>query len=246
MVIEPKRRPRRLKREALVFAHLEHVSKELLLRHPDVVREFIGRNTGVYALYRRNRLYYVGLASALRHRLAAHGKNRHGKMWDHFSIYLTIKDQHLREIEALLLRISKPPGAKQSGKLAQSKDMKRQIMSAIRNKNRRETSSLFGSFMPNDDAPERASSRGEPELVRLFPTGVRLKATNKDKTFRAIVRRDGRIRFKGKFYGSLSLAAKAAINRSTNGWWFWQIERGKGNWVRLMKIRKVGTPVYSR
>lgn len=24
---------------------------------------------------------------------SAHGKNRHGKMWDHFSIYLTIKDQ---------------------------------------------------------------------------------------------------------------------------------------------------------
>ena len=85
-----KRRPRRLRREALVFAHLERASKDLLLRHPDVVREFVGRNTGVYALYRKNKLYYVGLASALRHRLTAHGKNRHGKMWDQFSIYLTI------------------------------------------------------------------------------------------------------------------------------------------------------------
>jgi len=36
--------------------------------------------------------------------LSAHGKNRHGNLWDHFSIYLTIKDQHLREIEALLTR----------------------------------------------------------------------------------------------------------------------------------------------
>lgn len=245
-MVQPKRRPRRLRREALVFAHLEHVSKELLLRHPDVVREFIGRNTGVYALYRKNRLYYVGLASALRHRLTAHGKNRHGKMWDHFSIYLTIKDQHLREIEALLLRISKPPGAKQSGKLAQSKDMKRQIMSAIRNKNRRETSSLFGSFIPEDDGSTRTPARGDSELRKLFPAGVRLKATNKGKTFRAIVKRDGRVRFKGKFYGSLSLAAKAAINRSTNGWWFWQIERAKGTWIRLTKIRKIGTPIYNR
>jgi hypothetical protein len=167
-------------------------------------------------------------------------------MWDHFSIYLTIKDQHLREIEALLLRIGKPPGAKQSGKLAQSKDMKRQIMRAIRNKNRRETSSLFGTFVAEDDAPARTPARGETELARLFPTGVRLKATNKGKTFRAIVKRDGRVRFNGKFYGSLSLAAKAAIKRSTNGWWFWQIERAKGTWVRLTKIRKVGTPVYSR
>jgi hypothetical protein len=72
----------------------------------------------------------VGLAGALRHRLTAHGKNRHGNLWDHFSIYLTIKDQHLREIETLLLRITKPPGAKQSGKLVQSKDMKRRITAA--------------------------------------------------------------------------------------------------------------------
>ena len=119
-------------------------------------------------------------------------------------------------------------------------------MRAIRTKYRRETSSLFGSFVPDDDDPVGTSARGETELTKLFPSGIRLRATNKNKTFRAIVRRDGRIRFNGKFYESLSLAAKAAINRSTNGWWFWQIERGKGNWVRLTKIRKVGTPVYNR
>ncbi len=157
-------------------------------------------------------------------------------MWDHFSIYLTIKDQHLREIEALLLRISKPPGAKQSGKLAQSKDMKRQIMRAIKSKFNRETSSLFDSFVDESDGGIKA--RAETELTRLFPTGARIRATNKDQIFRAVIRRDGRVRFKGKFYSSLSLAAKAAIKRSTNGWWFWQIERGKGNWVRLDKSSK--------
>jgi hypothetical protein len=142
-----------MRREALVFAHLERVSKDLLLEHPDMVREFIGRNTGVYALYRKNKLHYVGLASALRHRLAAHVKNR-GKMWDQFSIYLTIKDQHLREIEALLLRITKPPGTKQSGKLAQSKDMKRRIMKAIRGKQHKQVSSIFSSFPHIKDVPE--------------------------------------------------------------------------------------------
>src|SRR5262245_15568022 len=97
-----KKRGRRRRREALVDAHLENVSRDLLERHPDVVRNFIGRNAGVYALYRRNRLYYVGLARALRHRLKAHIKNRHGDSWDSFSVYLTIKDQHIREIEALM------------------------------------------------------------------------------------------------------------------------------------------------
>jgi hypothetical protein len=66
-----------------------------LEKHPDVVRQFIGSNTGVYALYKKGRLYYVGLATKLRNRLKAHGKNRHGKEWDSFSIYLTNRDQHL-------------------------------------------------------------------------------------------------------------------------------------------------------
>src|SRR5262245_44478566 len=51
------KRPRRLRREARVFAHLERVSKKLLVEHPDIVRALIGRNAGVYALYRKNKLY---------------------------------------------------------------------------------------------------------------------------------------------------------------------------------------------
>jgi hypothetical protein len=135
---------RRRKREPLVHRHLENVSRNLLEKHPELVREFIGRNAGIYALFRKGKLYYVGLATALRGRLKAHVKNRHGNSWDSFSIYLTIKDQHLREIEALLLRIAKPPGARQKGKLAQSMDMRRRIAQAIRRKQTSEVSSLFG------------------------------------------------------------------------------------------------------
>lgn len=39
------------KREALVYQHLERVSRNLLVNHSDVVRKFIGRNSGIYALY---------------------------------------------------------------------------------------------------------------------------------------------------------------------------------------------------
>ena len=132
------------KREALVHQHLENVSSRLLERHPDVVREFIGRNAGIYALYRKGKLYYVGLAAAgLLGRLRSHVRNRRGK-WDRFSIYLTIKDEHLREIEALLLRISNPPGVKQRGKLARSRDMRRRIARTIRLKQYSEVSSLLG------------------------------------------------------------------------------------------------------
>jgi hypothetical protein len=242
-----KKRSRRRRRDALVYAHLESVSRDLLERHPDVVRDFIGRNAGVYALYRRNRLYYVGLATALRHRLKAHVKNRHGDSWDSFSVYLTIKDQHLREIEALMLRLARPAGARQRGRLFQSRDLRRSITRAIRQKQNKEVSSLFVRLNLAQAVEERRPKGSQdPDLIRLLPNGARIRGTHKRRIYRARVRRDGRVRFKGQVYSSLSMAAKAAVKRSTNGWWFWQVERGRGNWVRLYKVRKAGTPVYSR
>ena len=158
-MVKKAKRPRRRRREALVHQHLENASRKLLEKHPDVVRQFIGRNAGIYALYRKNKLYYVGLANALRGRLKAHVKNRHGNSWDRFSIYLTIKDQHLREIEALLLRIANPPGAKQRGRLAQSKDMRRERY--VKNNIRKSPHSSAGKL------PPLKASRAE-SIVSLF------------------------------------------------------------------------------
>jgi hypothetical protein len=227
----------------LVQEHLENVSRDLLERYPDLVREFIGRNAGIYALYRKGKLYYVGLATALRGRLKAHVKNRHGNSWDSFSIYLTIKDQHLREIEALLLRIANPPGARQRGKLFQSKDMRKRIAAAIRRKQHKEVTSLFGARARANKIAQKTPGV-ESDLVRLLPQGARIRGTLKKAVFRATVRPNGTVRFRGVTYRSLSVAAHAAVKRPTNGWWFWQIERGRKNWVRLTKIRKAGTPVY--
>ena len=240
-----RKRRRSRKRDPLVFEHLENVSRQLLERHRDVVKTFIGRHTGIYALYRKKKLYYVGLATGLRNRLTAHGKNKHGQSWDRFSIYLTIKDQHLREIEALLHRIANPPGAKQRGKLARSQDMRRRITRAIRTKQFSEVSSLFGRETTPVKNPKQRNG-ADSELQRLLPQGARIRGTLKGKVFRARVQRNGKVRFKGMLYRSLSVAAAAAVKRPTNGWWFWQIERGRKNWIRLNKIRRAGTPIYMR
>src|SRR5262245_49960512 len=53
----------------LVSQFLERISGETLAKHQKVIRELVQRRSGVYALYRRDRLYYVGLASNLRNRL---------------------------------------------------------------------------------------------------------------------------------------------------------------------------------
>jgi hypothetical protein len=88
----------------LVCQHLENISRQALEKYQHIIRQYVRNRHGVYALYRRNKLYYVGLATNLRTRLAHHLKDRHGHSWDRFSVYLTIVDSHLRELESLLLR----------------------------------------------------------------------------------------------------------------------------------------------
>jgi hypothetical protein len=242
-----KKKRRRGRRASLVYAHLEGISRDLLEEHPDIVRQFIGRNAGVYALYRKDKLYYVGLATGLRGRLRAHSKNRHSKAWDRFSIYLTMNDQHLREIEALILRIAKPIGAKQSGKFAQPRDMWRKIKRAIREKRNRELDYLFARSSKSNGLGLAKAPRAETRLlIQLIPNGAKLRATNSGKIYRARLRRDGTVRFKGKTFSSLSVSATKALGHPVNGWWFWQVERGRHNWVRLTKIRKAGTPIEAR
>ena len=66
------------KRAPLVCEHMENISRDALEEYQDIVRQYVRRRQGVYALYRRGKLYYVGLASNLRGRLANHLKDRHG------------------------------------------------------------------------------------------------------------------------------------------------------------------------
>ena len=46
----------------LVSQYLENISREALERYVDVVRAYVRHRQGIYAIYRRNKLYYVGLA----------------------------------------------------------------------------------------------------------------------------------------------------------------------------------------
>ena len=111
------------KRAPLVCQHLENVSRTALEKYQAIVKEFVRRRRGVYALYRKDKLYYVGLATNLRSRLRRHLRDRHGQSWDRFSVYLTIGDSHLKELESLILRMVSPKGNKQSGRFVKSEDL---------------------------------------------------------------------------------------------------------------------------
>jgi|ERR1035437_2445487 hypothetical protein len=229
------------KRAPLVCQHLENISRNGLEKYQDVIRAYVRHRHGVYALYKRNKLYYVGLAKDLRWRLKAHLNDRHGELWDRFSVYLTIGDEHLKELESLILRIVKPKGNKVKGKFAKSQDLRRKFASAVRLQYRRELAQLLGReiLVVERNGGTRSKSTGRvPILSEYITTPTRLRAVHRGKSFRAHVRRDGSIRFAGTNYNSPSAAGSAAVGRACDGWHFWKFERAPGDWIKLNELRK--------
>src|SRR6266487_565774 len=132
------------KKPALVTQYLENISSEAFESHPDIIRKFVRGRIGIYALYRRGKLYYSGLASDLRGRLRSHSRDRHKGGWDTFSVYLTIGDKHLRELESLILRVAQPPGNRQLGKFSGAQKLNREFRREIARKQRVERDRILG------------------------------------------------------------------------------------------------------
>lgn len=105
-LVKQKAIPRR--RNPLVCQYIENLSSAALEAYADIIRDIVGRRHGVYALYQRDKLYYVGLATNLRNHLKSHLKDRHKGLWDRFSVYLTIDHKYLKELELLVIRIAQP------------------------------------------------------------------------------------------------------------------------------------------
>ena len=229
------------KNAQLVCQHLENISREALEEHQEIIRQYVRARQGVYALYRKGKLYYVGLATNLRNRLKHHLKDRHGQSWDRFSVYLTIGDTHLRELEALILRTVKPKGNKQKGKFAKSEDLRRRFRRDIKHRVLAQLDGLFNDERPCQKKQKEFVEKGgrTPALAAYISGPLILKARFKGHYIKARVRRDGSIRLGEKLFTSPSVAgAFACKHRTCNGWTFWKYERAPGDWVVLDALRR--------
>jgi predicted GIY-YIG superfamily endonuclease len=229
------------RRAQLVCQHLENISREALEKHQEIVRQYVRGRQGVYALYRRGKLYYVGLATNLRNRLKNHLRDRHKHSWDHFSVYLTIGDRHLHELEALILRMVKPSGNQQKGKFARSEDLHRRFRQHCKRNMMAEIDGLFGEtcVIQEQQETEELPKGRKVVLAKYISSPLILKAKYKGEYITARIRRDGTILLAGNVYTSPSFAGAAACKRKTcNGWTFWKYERAPGDWVLLDELRK--------
>lgn len=221
----------------LVSQHLENISRTALEKYQNILKEYVKGRHGVYALYSKGHFYYVGLASNLRNRLKTHLTDRHAQTWDSFSVYLTVNDSHLHELETLILKIASPKGNKQSGNFINAQNLKPIFKNDVTKAQHKELKGLLG--IKEASKPKVVDQKGRRAVLAPYVKDrFEIRFRYKGKLHKATVRKDGSILYKGKAYTSPSMAAKAITNRATNGWDVWQYERAPGDWVFLNVLRK--------
>lgn len=229
----------------IVVGHLEKISSGVFEDFPDQVTGLIKKGQGVYALYRRNKLYYIGLAGDLRGRIKWHLKDRHKGKWDRFSLYMIRKTDHIREVESLLVRIADPDGNKQRGRLRGSKNLERGLNASIKQRQEEKRKKIFGGRKAKakqektNKKKRKKKGKKERPLKGEFPGGKMIYAKYKGEEYKAWVIGNGGIKFKGQIHDSPTGAAKEVVKGvACNGWHFWRYKDDKGNLIRLKKLRK--------
>ncbi len=235
------------KRSQLVCQQLENVSSVVLEEYQDIIRHYIRGRNGVYALYKGDRLYYIGLARNLRGRLKQHLRDRHRSLWDRFSVYLTIGEHHIKEMESLLLRIPAPPGNKMGGKFVRCENLNKKLAQDIKTLQRETLASILGeqrrAIAGADSADDRPVLAPYVSLIRgnrLRGHRCRMRGHGEVVVAKARVRTDGSIIVHGapgRRFSSPSMAAQHVLGHNANRWDFWQYERSPGEWIRLSHLR---------
>ncbi len=215
----------------LVSDYLEDLPG-IILDQVGIVEEFVAGKPGIYALYTDNRLYYVGLATNLKARLKQHQKDRHSGAWDRFSVYLTTHDEHLKDLESLLLRVTrKPEGNRQNGKFRGASNQSSELHRRYKLFQEEEFKEIFNL----QEKPAKSKKAPlNPMETRSGPFALR--GLHKGKTFKALLLKDGSVRLGSWVFTSLSAAASHVTKHPTNGRWFWHIKSTEGDWVRLKLI----------
>jgi hypothetical protein len=229
------------KARSIITGHLEKIGSNVFDNYSSVITELIKGNQGIYALYKKDRLYYVGLASNLKSRINAHNKDKHQNKWTHFSLYIIRKEDHIKEIESLVLRISYPKGNSVRGKLKQSKDLRPLLKRKIKGEQIKQLGGFFGSKnRPAGKTKKRMNNKnGERPLRGYFPEGKVIYASYRGKEYKAWANTNGSIKCAGRSYNSPSLAGIAVTKKKTiNGWKFWKYKNKDGDLVYIDALRK--------
>ncbi len=117
---------------------IQGMSKKLpveIFDHPafeDGLKKIMRRSSGIYALYKNEDLYRVGLTKDLMWRMKGYRKGSHAGKWNKFVIFRIRREDLLKDIETLILNLTNPPGNKTSGRVPKDADINRVLKKMAR------------------------------------------------------------------------------------------------------------------
>jgi hypothetical protein len=219
------------KSRGLNIKWLENVSKSVFKNYSEQITNLVGNSQGVYALYDDTELYYVGKSTDLKRRVKQHLKDKHYASWTRFSLYLVKKEEHISDIESLLIRIANPSGNNAKPKGSSSGVLQKELERMVKREQDKERKEMFGG--KTGAKKKKALPKVSKSLVGLVPRKTALYRTYKGKEYNATLLSSGIIKVGAKKFTSPSAAAKSITKRSANGWAFWYIRDSNGDWVKL-------------
>ena len=231
---------RKRKKSGLVEGHLERISSKAFEDYLKLMTNLVKSKHGVYALYKKDRLYYIGLATNLRRRVKHHLRDRHANKWDRFSLYLVKKADHIKDLESLVVRIAEPRGNRVKGKLVGSTDLAPELKRGLIDDRKMEIDRILGIKPGKKNKTKRLSNAKFQfkSIEGILNPNAKLIGKYKGKIYKAVVRSKGKIELNGKLFDSPSGAAKSIVKRAANGWYFWKYRDKDRDWKRLKEFRK--------
>lgn len=217
---------------------LEKIHKDIFKDHHNALLKLVGKSHGVYALYSKNKLYYVGKASDLKKRIGEHLNDSHARKWTHFTAFLTSKSEDIKDIEAVLIIIADPDGNKKKPE-SSAKDMFNDLKAFLKEELEEKLKKYSGKkHISKKNKPKARKKQSTSNILEnKFSTARPLSIRSKNKEYKASLLISGKIRYAGKLYDTPSGAAVAAIGGSRNGWDYWSVQNEDGNWVKLSTLR---------
>ena len=228
---------------AIIQGYLEKIGAKVFDDFSSVITDLIKGRQGIYALFKKDRLYYVGLARNLKSRIKAHKRDQHQNKWTHFSLYIIRKEGHIKEIESLVLRIAYPKGNIIRGKLKQAKDLRPLLKSRLRDEWTKQLDGIIGN--KNRFAGKIKKIKIKKTAVRplqgLLRKYQRIYCSYRGNKYKAKVLPSGVIKIipSGKLFDSPTMAGMEVTKKKTvNGWRFWKYKDKNGQLVYIDKLRK--------
>ncbi len=203
---------------AIITKKLQNVNVAALKQLPFILTDLLGSQSGIYALYKKGNLYYIGKAVDLHRRLVQHLKDHHQRKWDTFSLFVVQNRSHIGDLESLLITICEPKGNK-SHPRSRAQDLRKDFLTRIDKYHAQERALILNS--------KPCKVKKTIDLFHVY----------KGRKYLAVYNcLDRSVRYNKTVYPSPSAAGYAVTGRSCNGLIFWQGKDKKGTPVPLKKL----------